>query len=381
MLKKIFMFFCIVLMFCPTCFAEEDSGAYILMESDTRQVIKKENEDERLPIASTTKIMTAIIALENAKMSDVFTVSENAQNQEGSSIYLRTGDKITVENLLYGLMLNSGNDAAVAIAEGVAGSCEKFSGLMNEKAKELGCKNTNFKNPNGLNEDGHYSTAYDMALIMSYAVKNDELLKIMSTKRYNIDQGGSITYLKNHNKLLWQYDFCTGGKTGYTKASGRCLVTSAEKDGVSLVAVTLNCPDDWQEHKELFNYGFETVKNTPIIKKGTILATKTINGTKVNLIAADDAKIPLADGKKGNITGKIHLKEKGTDIQIGDNLGYARIYFNDYPVAKVAIKSGQKVKKIPFSGFGFIKRILSKGTNRNTHLKSIIDFEMRVFCI
>ena len=381
MLKKILMFSCIFLIFCVPCFAEENSGAYILMESDTRQVIKKGNENECLPIASTTKIMTAIVALENAKMDDIFTVSEKAQNQEGSSIYLRTGDEIPVKDLLYGLMLNSGNDAAVALAEGVAGSCDVFCRLMNEKAKELGCKNTNFKNPNGLNEEGHYSTAYDMALIMSYAVKNNELLKIMSTKQYNIEQGGSITYLKNHNKLLWQYDFCTGGKTGYTKASGRCLITSAEKDGVRLVAVTLNFPDDWQEHKKLFDYGFETVKDTKIIKKGEILATRTINGKKVNLIAADDINIPMASGKKGNITGKIHIKQENRNIQIGDNLGYARIYFNDYPVAKVLIKSGQNAKKIPFLSFDFIKRILSKETNKSTHLKTVIDFEVRAFDI
>jgi len=358
-------------------FAEETKGAYILMESDTRQVIKKENENERLPIASTTKIMTALVALENAKPGDIFTVSKNAQNQEGSSIYLREGDKMSVENLLYGLMLNSGNDTAVALAEGVAGSTEAFCGLMNEKAREIGCKNTNFKNPNGLNEDGHYSTAYDMALIMAYAMKNEELAKIMSTKRYNIDDGNSITYLKNHNKLLWQYEYCTGGKTGFTKASGRCLVTSAEKDGVRLVAVTLNCPDDWKEHTKLFDYGFETVKDTKIIEKGSILTTKIINGKKVNLIAAEDAKIPLANGKKCNITGKIHLKEENSDIKIGDNLGYARIYYDNYPVTSIPVKSGQNVKKAPFSGFGFIKRIILKSKKH----KTVTDFVPFVFDI
>lgn len=377
MIKRILTAFCIVFIFCTPCFAEETKSAYILMESDTRQVIKKENEDVRLPIASTTKIMTALIALENAKTDDVFTVSQNAQNQEGSSIYLREGDEMTVENLLYGLMLNSGNDTAVALAEGVAGSTDAFCGLMNKKAKEIGCKNTNFKNPNGLNEEGHYSTAYDMALIMAYAMKNEELAKIMSTKRYTIDDVSGITYLKNHNKLLWQYEYCTGGKTGYTKASGRCLVTSAEKDGIRLVAVTLNCPDDWKEHTKLFNYGFETVKETKVIEKGSILATKIINGRKVNLIAAEDAKIPLADGRKCNITGKIHLKGKNSDIKVGDKLGYARIYYNEYPVTSIAVKSGQNVKKAPFFGFSFIKKLILK----STHPKTVTDFELRAFDI
>lgn len=377
MIRRILTAFCIAFMICTPCIAEETKGAYILMECDTRQVIKSENEDVCLPIASTTKIMTALVAVENAKLDDVFTATKNAQCQEGSSIYLREGDRMSVENLLYGLMLNSGNDAAVALAEGVSGNTEAFCRLMNEKAKEIGCKNTNFKNPNGLHEDGHYSTAYDMALIMAYAMKNEELAKIMATKRYTIDDGEGIVYLKNHNKLLWQYEYCTGGKTGFTKAAGRCLVTSAEKDGVRLVAVTLNCPDDWKEHKALFDYGFETVKDTKVIEKGSILATKVINGKKVNLIAAEDAKIPLIDGKKRNITGKIHLKEKNTDIKIGENLGYAKIYYNDYPVTSIAVKSGQNVKKAPFSGFDFIKKLILKGTQH----KTVIDFELRAFDI
>jgi D-alanyl-D-alanine carboxypeptidase len=377
MIKRILTAFCVAFMICTPCIAEETNGAYVLMECDTRQVIKNENENLRLPIASTTKIMTAVVVLENARPEGIFTVSQNAQNQEGSSIYLREGDSISVIDLLYGLMLNSGNDAAVALAEGVAGSEEEFCSLMNKKAREIGCKNTNFKNPNGLNEDGHYSTAYDMALIMAYAMKNDELVKIMSTKRYNIEDERGITYLKNHNKLLWQYEYCTGGKTGYTKASGRCLVTSAKKDGIRLVAVTLNCPDDWKEHTELFDYGFETVKDTKIIEKGSILATKIINGKKVNLIASEDACIPLVDGKRRNITGKIHLKEKNTDIKVGENIGYAKIYYNDYPVTSIAVESGQNVKRAPFSGFDFIKKLLSKSTKH----KTVIDFVLCVFYI
>ena len=358
MIKKSLTVIFAALLTVEPCFAEEAESAYILMESDTGQVLKKENENFRLPIASTTKIMTAAVVLENAEPSDIFTVSENAQNQEGSSIYLREGNRITVENLLYGLMLNSGNDAAVALAEGVAGSCEAFSELMNKKAQELGCKNTNFKNPSGLNEDGHYSSAYDMALITAYAIKNDILAKIMATKRYNIEGEDSITYLKNHNKLLWQYEYCTGGKTGYTKLSGRCLVTTAERDGVRLVAVTLNCPDDWKQHKELFDYGFNAVTMKTVIEKDTILDTRSINGVKVNLLAANEIKIPLQEGKKPKIKCKIHLNGENKNIEIGDFLGYARIYLGDNQVATVDIKSGQKVKKMPF--FNLVKSFFIK---------------------
>lgn len=378
MIKRVFLTVFILFGISAGVFAEENKSAYILMESDTRQVIKKENENMHLPIASTTKIMTAITAIENAGLTDIFTVSENAQNQEGSSIYLRKGDTISVQDLLYGLMLNSGNDAATALAEGVSGSVEAFSRLMNEKAAEIGCKNTNFKNPSGLNEDGHYSSAYDMALIMAYAMKNEEFRKIISTKRYNIEENGSITYLKNHNKLLWQYDYCTGGKTGFTKLSGRCLVTAAEKDGVRLIAVTLNNADDWNIHKELFDYGFCELQDTKIIEKNSILTTKTINGTKVNLVAKEEVKIPLLKGKRAEITGKIHLKECSSDIKIGDILGYADIYINKYPVAKIRVISGQRVKKQPFD---FIKKLLLKGVTKNIGSKSVIDFEPDVFDI
>ena len=140
---------------------------------------------------------------------------------------LLEGDTVTYHDLLYGLLLNSGNDASVTLAEGICGSSDAFADLMNEKAIEIGCKNTNFKNPSGLNEEGHFSTAYDIALITSYAQENPLIAKIMATKRYNIEQNGSITYLKNHNKLLWQYEYCTGGKTGFTKLSGRCLAATA----------------------------------------------------------------------------------------------------------------------------------------------------------
>lgn len=363
MLKRIFL---VILLFMTTAVYAEENSAYVLIESDTRQIIKKENENLRLPMASTTKIMTAILAIENASLDDIFTVSANAQNQEGSSIYLRENDRISVENLLYGLMLNSGNDAAVALAEGISGSTDAFCRLMNEKAQEIGCKNTNFKNPNGLSDDEHYSSAMDMALIMAYAMENETFRKIVATKRYNIDNGESITYLKNHNKLLWQYDYCIGGKTGYTKLSGRCLVTSAEKDGIQLVAVTLNNSDDWKAHKELFEYGFEKVMNTTIIEKDSIIATRKINGEKVNLLADEEVKIPLLSGKKTKITGKIQLKDRYSEIKIGDCLGYAQIYFGEYPIAKVAVKSGQRVKKTPFN---FLKGLFFKKAIKNTEFK------------
>ena len=357
MIKRILAVAFAGFIFSSTCYAKENAGAYILMESDTRQIIKSENENMRMPIASTTKIMTAIIAVENANSQELFTVSENAQNQEGSSIYLREGDRISVENLLYGLLLNSGNDTAVTLAEGICGSCEVFAELMNEKAREIGCKNTNFKNPSGLNEEGHYSTAYDMALITAYAQNIPVIAKIMATKRYNIEQNGSITYLKNHNKLLWQYKYCTGGKTGFTKLSGRCLATTAGKDGIRLVAVTLNCPDDWQQHRNLFDYGFENVKKLKVIEKGSIIATRKINGASVNLLAKEEVEIPKVSGKRLNITAKLHLKETKSEIAAGEFLGCADIFCNGCHITKVSLESGQAMHKTSFFDLDFLKRI------------------------
>ena len=356
MIRKILVTVFTVFMFSLQCRAEEGAGAYILMEQNTRQIIKCKNENMTMPIASTTKIMTAIIAAENADPEDVFTVSENAQNQEGSSIYLREGDRISVKDLLYGLLLNSGNDAAVALSEGVSGSTDEFVRLMNDKAREIGCKNTSFKNPSGLCEEDHYSTAYDLALITAYAKDVPLISEIMATKFYNIEDTSSITYLKNHNKLLWQYKYCTGGKTGFTKLSGRCLATTAEKDGVRLVAVTLNCPDDWRVHRGLLDYGFESVSKIAIIEKGNVITTRTINGTKVDIIADDEVIVPKIKRKGMNVTAVLHLKDIRSGVSVGDFLGKADIYCNGYYVARVSVKSGQKVNKAPFSGFDFFRR-------------------------
>ena len=199
-----------------------------VISADTGEIIYAENEKEKLSMASTTKIMTALLAIESGRLDETVTVSANAQAQEGSSIYLRTGERIILKDLVYGLMLNSGNDAAVAIAEHMSGSEDKFAELMTKRAKELGAVNTSFKNPNGLDEQGHYTTAYDLALIAAYAMKNEEFKKTVSTKSATATlEDGEILYFSNHNKLLKMYDGAVGVKTGFTKASGRCLVSAA----------------------------------------------------------------------------------------------------------------------------------------------------------
>lgn len=231
----------------------------VLINESTGEVLFEKNAHEKQKIASITKIMTAIIAIESGQMNETVTISKQAVYTEGSSIYLKQGQKVLLKDLVYGLMLRSGNDAAVAISEHVGGSVEGFVYLMNKKARWIGMTNTHFENPSGLDGEEHYSTAYDMALLMQYAMNNKIFEKITGTEMY---KSGSWDYAwKNKNKLLTTlYEYCTGGKTGYTKSAGRTLVSTASKDGMDLIAVTLQDPNDWIDHINLYKWGFKTTE-------------------------------------------------------------------------------------------------------------------------
>lgn len=232
----------------------------VLMEVATKEVLFEKKAHEKRSIASITKIMTAILAIELGQIEDMVTVSKEATLVEGSSIYLLENEKISLEDLLYGLMLRSGNDASIAISEHIAGSVEAFVYLMNEKARWIGMTNTYFENPHGLESDNHYSTAYDMALLLNYAMENNLFQKISNTSSY---LSANRTYKwHNKNRLLTSlYKYCTGGKTGFTKRAGRTLATTAEKNGQTLIAVTLNAPDDWRDHIRMFEWGFKQTSN------------------------------------------------------------------------------------------------------------------------
>ena len=217
----------------------------ILIEASTGRVLYEQNAYQQMPMASTTKIMTAIIALENCDVDETVVVGQNASGVEGSSIWLSVGETMTLSDMLFGLMLASGNDAAVAIAEHVAGSVEDFTVLMNKKAQDIGAYNTNFVNPNGLPADGHYTTAYDLALISAYAMQNVYFCEIVKTQYKTISWEGHEwnRVVKNKNKIIWNYDGGNGIKTGYTDDAGRCLCAAANRDGMQLVSVVLSAPD------------------------------------------------------------------------------------------------------------------------------------------
>jgi len=272
----------------------------VLMDVASGRVLYEKNGHEPLRIASITKIMTAIIAIEQGDLDDVVTVSPNAAGVEGSSIYLLPGEKITLEALLYGLMLRSGNDAAVAIAEHIGGSVEGFVFLMNQKAAELGMEDTVFSNPHGLDtHEEHYSTAYDMALLTAYALQNKTFATIVSTKRKTVPMEGEawdrVWY--NKNRLLSMYPYADGVKTGYTKRAGRTLVSSSTKDGHRLIAVTLNAPNDWQDHMALFEYGFNHYDLVTLAKSGVPIQHEQLKRTDGQFKYLNTFKYPFKQGE------------------------------------------------------------------------------------
>ncbi|SDH09695.1 D-alanyl-D-alanine carboxypeptidase [Alteribacillus persepolensis] len=284
----------------------------VLLEQDSGRVLFGKEEHEPRKIASITKIMTAILAVESRQFEETVKVSSNAAGVEGSSLYLKPGENITLKDLTYGLMMRSGNDAAVAIAEHVGGSVDGFVYLMNEKAEQIGMENTQFTNPHGLDDgDSHYSTAYDMALLMQYAMKNEQFQEISQTKKYRAPQEGERwdRIWTNKNKLLTSmYKHCTGGKTGYTKAAGRTLVTTAEKDGMSLVAVTLDAPSDWNDHITMYEWGFSSFHQEQLADKREEVTVESVEDGTFYLPYT--LYYPLQEEEKQQIRKKVILNDR-----------------------------------------------------------------------
>lgn len=327
-----------ILLYLP--FKTEASGyasasSAVLMEQQSGRVLYAKEAHQVRRIASITKIMTAILAIESGKLNDRVKVSENAVRAEGSSIYLKPGEKIKLEDLVYGLMLRSGNDSAVAIAEYVGGSLDGFVYLMNQKAEEIGMKNTHFSNPHGLDDhEDHFSTAYDMALLTRYAMTNDTYKLIAGTKVHrapNPTENWDRVW-KNKNRLLTElYDYTTGGKTGYTKRAKRTLVTTATKDDLDLIAVTLNGPDDWNDHINMYEYGFKNYKLVNVLQEGTI---KEINEPfyKKKVYLKHDILYPVTNDERDLFKVEFKLQEPKSEWREKENepdvIGKALIYFD-----------------------------------------------------
>lgn len=336
-MKKLFSFAAACLLCLPMCslFAAAESAsavpstvsahAAILIEAGSGDVIYEKNSHEKLPMASTTKIMTALVALEEGDLSKTVQIAEAACGVEGSSIYLTAGEELTLEDLLYALMLESANDAAAAIACEIAGGIEPFAERMNRLAETIGLTESHFTNPHGLDDDAHYTTAHDLAKLTAYALQNEQFRKIVSTYRHQIPLRGDegVRVLLNHNKLLRMSEDVIGVKTGFTKHSGRCLVSAAERDGVCVIAVTLNAPDDWRDHTFLHEIGFAQYHVEHLAEAGQFtyeIPCPTAENGSVTVTNTDSLSVCLKNGTEVTYSAEApHLQMP--PVTVGDVLG------------------------------------------------------------
>ena len=328
-MKKVLLFLVLCLIFIPKVSCSTSSAnSYILMDAETGRVLDSKKMNNRALIASITKIMTAVIAIESNKLDELIKVDDSILKAYGSGIYIQVGEEMLLKDMLYGLMMRSGNDAAVMIAAYVAGSEEAFVKLMNDKAKKIGMKNTTFVNSSGLDntDSGNYSTAYDMALLTRYAMQYDEYREIVKTKEYTVKTNYKTYVWHNKNKLL-NYDYITGGKTGYTEKAGRTLVSTASKDNMNLIVVTIRDSDDWNTHIELYNYAFSNYTSYKVLNKNNfnVIGDTYYNN---NLYIKEDLYIPLKNTETGSLVSKIKL-EKLKNYKQNDKVGYIEIYIDD----------------------------------------------------
>ena len=320
----------------PVVASTSSAYEYILMDANTGKILAGKNYNTPALIASITKIMTCILAIESNKLNKTVTVTDIIKESYGSGIYIEEGEEITLRDLLYGLMLRSGNDAALQVAQYVSGDIEKFVNLMNNKAKEIGMSHTIFVNPSGLDnsDKGNYSTAYDMALLTKYAMQNEEYRKIVKTKKHTVKTNKKTYVWKNKNKLLNE-EYITGGKTGYTEKAKRTLVSTASSDEMNLIVVTIRDSDDWNTHKSLYQYAFNNYKSYRVLKKNNfdVIGDNYYQGT---FYIKEDIYITLKKEELGSLIGKIVL-EKKKNYKNNDKVGEYQIYLNTLLITKVPI--------------------------------------------
>lgn len=317
-----------------------------LLEAESGGLLFAHNGGKVLPMASTTKIMTAAIVIENLRLDMKFAVPEEAVGIEGSSVYLQVGEVFTVEELLYGLMLESGNDAAVALAIAVAGDVDCFVKLMNEKAAELGLKSTRFANPHGLTAEGHCTTAEELARIAAYAFTLPDFERISSTRSVKLVNEGHIDrYFYNHNRLLGGYSGMIGGKTGYTTAAGRCLVTAARRNGMTLVAVTLNDRADWDDHRAMLDYGFSAFKTVTVCKEGETTTVPVTDGRAAWVTGYIDETLKICIPTQSEIEKVFDIKAVCAPIKEGQTVGKLKIYSEGALIKEVPLKARSAVAK------------------------------------
>ena len=344
-MKKILLFSLFLFIGINNCYASIDSATeYILMDQTTGRVLSGKNYNTPMLIASITKIMTCLLAIESNKLEETVVVDETINEAYGSGIYIEVGEEIKLKDLLYGLMLRSGNDAALMVAKYVAKDVQTFVEKMNNKAKEIGMTNTIFVNPSGLDntDAGNYSTAYDMALLTRYAMNYKEYREIVSTKSYTVKTNKKTYVWKNKNKLLNE-KYITGGKTGYTEKAKRTLVSTASSNNMNFIVVTIRDSDDWNTHKDLYNYAFSNYIAYRILNKKTfnVIGDNYYNGT---FYIKNDIYIPFKKTEVGNLIGKIEL-EKKENYQDNDRIGEYLIYLDEVLLYKENIYINKETNK------------------------------------
>lgn len=326
------------------------ANAAVVIDGISGKILYSLNSDKRLSMASTTKIMTALLLCEQEDLSRTVTVTEEMIRVEGSSMGLTVGIKVTLRDLLYGMLLSSGNDAANAAAVAVGGSVKNFVALMNKKAEDLGLSNTHFDTPSGLDGPTHYTTAYELALLTNEALKNNDFAAAAQTRSVTLDYGGIKHTLTNHNRLLSTYPDAVGVKTGFTKKSGRCLVSAARRDGGLVIAVTLNDGNDWQDHKAMLDYGFSCLNESPLRFEARSYTVRVLGGAE-NQVAAKSNEVAFRTAKGQSVEEKIYLRPFiSAPVAKGELLGYIEYYCGTELVAKQNITAVQSVEALPEIG-------------------------------
>ncbi len=332
----------------PPCAAVSTSAkAAVLLDLENGRLLYGQNADTRLAMASTTKIMTALVVAEQCDLDRMVKVGAETTGVYGSSMYLKAGEELTIEQLLYGLLLQSGNDAASTLAVAVAGSERAFVSLMNEKAAALGLKDTHFANPHGLDAEGHYTTARELALMAAALLKHEKLAAIVASKTAKV--GGRT--LSNHNRLLSMVDGADGVKTGFTDDAGRCLVSSATRDGQTLIAVTLNDGDDWRDHKTLLEYGFQTFKKRQFARVNSVAVTLPVVGgawPEVDLVPEAPLSYPLTDTELEGCESQLLVPRfVYADVAQGQRAGWLVVLRDGKELLRTALLYDREVRRLP----------------------------------
>ncbi|MFA5561788.1 MAG: D-alanyl-D-alanine carboxypeptidase family protein [Eubacteriales bacterium] len=324
-----------------------------LYEPENGIFLYEKDAATRAPMASTTKIMTAVVVVENMPLYEEFVIPPEACGIEGSSIYLQPGEVLTIEQLLYAMMLNSANDAAAALAIATAGSIEAFAEMMNECAGHMGLQNTHFTNPHGLDHPEHYTTARDLAVIGAHALASDPLATIVATQKKTVPLGNGkgCRVLYNHNKLLRLYDDAVGIKTGFTRKSGRCLVGAARRDGVTLVSVTLNAGDDWNDHIRMFEAGFASVHRRLLAAEGELsYRVPVINGKQSSVVCTNNEDVyAILPSDKGQVDMTVHINRfVPAPIKKGEVLGTVYFSYQGRVIASASLVASEGVEEIRY---------------------------------